>query len=243
MKIRNFRILPLLIFVALLSLSVRVIEVVQGVDDFSGSAFAEDTSQSDDQSVQKTDADDGDMQIAAAAGDEMSMKADEIFSDEVEAEFGQDQEFPEWRDPSEDDPAYEASKLEVLSDLAARREEIEKKERAVETQMALLQAAEKELDQKYKELEVLRGQIESLLKTQSEEEKERTQSLVKIYEGMKPKDAARIFNTLDLDILVDVAAKMSERKLSPVLAAMNAERARTLTIMLAEQKQLPSLPQ
>ena len=57
-----------------------------------------------------------------------------------------------------------------------------------------------------------------------------------------PKDAARIFDTLDIDILVDVMANMSERKMSPILAAMNPERARTVTIMLAQQKQLPELP-
>jgi flagellar motility protein MotE (MotC chaperone) len=89
----------------------------------------------------------------------------------------------------------------------------------------------------------LRREIENLLQKQSEEEMARINSLVKIYQGMKPKDAARIFDTLDLDILVVVVSKMSERKLSPVLAAMNPERARTVTIMLAEQKQLPSLPQ
>ena len=55
-------------------------------------------------------------------------------------------------------------------------------------------------------------EIQDLLKQQSEEEKARIASLVKIYEGMKPKDAARIFNTLDTDILLDVVGKMSERK-------------------------------
>ena len=95
---------------------------------------------------------------------------------------------------------------------------------------------------KYKELLKLRSEIEDLLGQQSEAEKARIDSLVKIYEGMKPKDAARIFDTLDLDVLVAVMSKMSERKLSPILAAMNPERARTVTIMLAEEKQLPELP-
>ena len=84
---------------------------------------------------------------------------------------------------------------------------------------------------------------EKLLEDQSEEEKARIASLVKIYEGMKPKEAARIFDTLDLDILVNVVSQMSERKLSPVLASMNPERARTVTIMLAEQKTLPEMPE
>jgi flagellar motility protein MotE (MotC chaperone) len=110
------------------------------------------------------------------------------------------------------------------------------------TREALLRAAEQEIDRKYNELAQLRGEIEKLLQKQSDEEQARIVSLVKIYEGMKPADAARIFDTLDIDVLMQVMSKMSERKLSPVMAAMNPERAKTMTIMLAEQKQLPSLP-
>jgi flagellar motility protein MotE (MotC chaperone) len=36
---------------------------------------------------------------------------------------------------------------------------------------------------------------------------------------------------------------MSERKLSPIIAAMNPERAKTMTIMLAQEKKLPTLPE
>jgi flagellar motility protein MotE (MotC chaperone) len=60
---------------------------------------------------------------------------------------------------------------------------------------------------------------------------------------MKPKDAARIFDTLDIDILVAVVSKMSERKIAPILGLMDPERAKTLTIMLAQQKKLPTLVQ
>ena len=59
---------------------------------------------------------------------------------------------------------------------------------------------------------------------------------------MKAKDAANIFNTLDMDILISVMGRMSERKLAPILAEMNPDRARSVTIFLAEQKSLPTLP-
>lgn len=106
---------------------------------------------------------------------------------------------------------------------------------------ALLEAGQKELDRKYKELTGIRDEIQSLLKKQSEEEAARLQSLVKIYTGMKAKDAARIFNTLDMDILVEVVSKMPESKSAPILAAMDADRARAVTTLLAEQKKLPTL--
>ena len=64
-----------------------------------------------------------------------------------------------------------------------------------------------------------------------------------IYSGMKPKDAARIFNTLDMDILIAVISKMPEAKSGAIIATMDADPARALTTMLAEQKNLPSVPQ
>ena len=104
------------------------------------------------------------------------------------------------------------------------------------------QAAEQELDRKYSELVSLRSELEGLLEEQSEEEQKSITKLVKMYEGMKAKDAAAIFNSLDIDILVNVISRMSERKSAPILAAMNPDRARTVTIMLAEERQLPTLP-
>ena len=59
---------------------------------------------------------------------------------------------------------------------------------------------------------------------------------------MKAKDAARIFNTLSIDVLLEVLSGMSERKTAPILASMETERARQVTILLSEQKKLPSLP-
>lgn len=54
-----------------------------------------------------------------------------------------------------------------------------------------------------------------------------------MYENMKPKDAARIFDTLDMDILLSVVEQMRGRKMSPILAAMNPEVAQRLTVELA----------
>ena len=104
---------------------------------------------------------------------------------------------------------------------------------------ALLKAAEKEIDRKVEELKKLKTEIESLLGQQQKMEEARIVSLVKIYESMKPKEAAIIFNTLDMDVLLAVVGRMNERRLSPILASMDPEKARIVTIKLAEQRQLP----
>lgn len=147
----------------------------------------------------------------------------------------------EWKDSSDNELEYSAVNMQLFEDLAKRRTELDGRERELATRAALLQAAERNLDQKYKELNDLRTEVKELLQQQSDEETARIASLVKIYEGMKAKDAARIFDTLDMDVLLQVIGKMSERKSAPIIASMNPERARSVTIMLAEQKALPTL--
>lgn len=138
--------------------------------------------------------------------------------------------------------AFTAAELDVLQSLSKRRDELEKRERRMADREALLAAAEQEVDQKVSELNKLKSEIEGLLGKQQQMEDARINSLVKIYEAMKPKEAAVIFNTLNLEVLLSVISRMSERKSSPVLAAMDPDKARIVTIRLAEQRKLPSLP-
>jgi flagellar motility protein MotE (MotC chaperone) len=130
----------------------------------------------------------------------------------------------------------------MFKELITRREELDKRQRILQQREALLRAAEQELERKYEELTQLKSEIGSLLEEQSAAELARIKSLVKTYEGMKAKDAARIFNTLSMDVLIEVMSQMSERKTAPIIAAMETERARQVTVLLAEQKKLPSLP-
>lgn len=236
MKTRpQFKILPLLIFVAILAFSVRLVDFATGVSSLTGAAFAEETA---DEHMP----DDSELMAMNDAPEE---HADEEHNEADMAMDGPppvDDEETEWRDFSDDEFEYSTITREVFEDMAARRKQLDQREKELMTREALLRAAEQEIDRKYQELTTLRHEIEGLLEQQSDEEKARIQSLVKIYETMKPKEAARIFDTLDLDVLVAVMSRMSERRLSPILANMNPERARTITIMLAEEKQLPELP-
>lgn len=232
MNSSNIRILPIMIITAFLAFSVRLGDVAVGVSSLGGVAQAEEKKKDKKEKMSSA------KETATAMDKDHGDDHDESMMSEDSERIGS-----KWRDASDEELDFRSVKMDVFDDLSARRKALNKRERELGTREALIKAAEQELDRKYKELSDLRGEIVNLLEQQSGEEKARIESLVKIYEGMKPKDAARIFDTLDLDILVSVMSLMSERKLSPVLAAMNAERARTITIMLAEQKKLPELPQ
>ena len=235
-KISSF--LPLLVVVCLISFCIRGLEVWTGVKDLSGSAYAveEDMAMSVEEGAITEDA--PEMMEEMAASEEGGME-------EVLGEEGAEAE--EVSDDLIDDLEFynlppSSVQKELAEDLVKQRNRLEVWEKQLMQKEALLQAAEQELDRKYSELVSLRTELEGLLEEQSEEEQKSITKLVKMYEGMKAKDAAAIFNSLDIDILVNVISRMSERKSAPILAAMNPERARTVTIMLAEERQLPTLP-
>ena len=54
-----------------------------------------------------------------------------------------------------------------------------------------------------------------------------------MYSGMKPKDAARIFNRLEINVLTGLVAKMKPRIMSAILAAMAPAAAERLTLEIA----------
>lgn len=232
----SFKLLPLLLIVSVLSFSVRLTEVVTGLSNLSGVAFAESkTEKSKDHKKSKTE------KKKKSKHDDEEDSKDDKHDDDMEVADGEKSKAPKWRDASDSDFDVSHVKMELFEDLSRRRKGLDKYEKNLHMREALLKATEQELDRKYNELSKLRQEIEALLDTQSKEESKRVERLVKIYEGMKPKDAARIFDTLDIDVLLSVVSGMSERKVSPVLAAMNPERVRTITILLVKQNKLPTL--
>ena len=58
---------------------------------------------------------------------------------------------------------------------------------------------------------------------------------------MKPKDAARIFEDLELDTLLEVSERMKERKLAGIIAKMSPQKAREITVELRRLRNLPQV--
>ncbi len=237
-KPRSFRTLHALILIAMLAFTLRMVDFVSGVSSFVQSAQAESTSEP----MVVEESEEAVLKVAKIEDEAKSEELEDGSMSAKDSEAVEDVEIPEWTDSTDEDVNFDEIRMDLFKDMSERRKALDQRESKLDTQEALLRATEKELDQKFRELTQLRNEIEKLLEKQSEEEQARIKSLVKIYEGMKPADAARIFNTLDLDVLVSVLSLMSERKLSGILAEMTPERARTVTIILAEQKTLPELP-
>ena len=132
---------------------------------------------------------------------------------------------------------------ELLQHFAERRAELERRLKEAEQREALLAAAEKRIDQKIQEMEKVRADIQKLMRVGDEKQTAQLDSLVKIYETMKPKDAARIFEELDMPVLLGVIERMKEQKTALVLAAMDPVKAKEVTSALVERRTLPVVAQ
>jgi flagellar motility protein MotE (MotC chaperone) len=117
----------------------------------------------------------------------------------------------------------------LLERLQERRQELDARGRDLELRENLIKDAEKRLENRIDELK----DVENRVNGRGGDMK--FKSLVVMYEGMKPKDAARIFDRLDQGVLVDVASAMNPKKLADILAFMNSEMAQRLTVELARR--------
>lgn len=121
----------------------------------------------------------------------------------------------------------------VLERLGTRRSELQTYEQELAMRASLVEAAEKRLEERQQTLQSIEGQIASLVEQRKQMEEGQFASIVAMYETMKPKDAAKIFNALDMEVLLKVAKLMSPRKMAPILAEMDTARAQELTVRMA----------
>lgn len=140
------------------------------------------------------------------------------------------------------DKGFSQRELDVLESLSERRAKIEQLERDLSLREKVLKATEARIDEKITEMNAMSTELKELLVTYDKEEDAKLSSLVKIYETMKPKDAARIFDEMDMNILLLVVDRMNERRVAPVLAAMSPQKAKNLTQELADQQKTRPQP-
>jgi flagellar motility protein MotE (MotC chaperone) len=127
------------------------------------------------------------------------------------------------------------AELQVLQNLGARRGQLDQREADLSTQLALLAAAEAKIDAKTKVLTGLKNDVQALLAQADGREAAEVDRLVKVYEGMKPKDAAARMAILEDSVRLPIAAKMKERSLAAVVGQMPPTEAKKLTEALAHR--------
>jgi flagellar motility protein MotE (MotC chaperone) len=134
-------------------------------------------------------------------------------------------------------PLPSGAERAILERLQERRQELDARARELDIREGLIAAAEKRVEGKISELKQAQVQLGTAEQRKDEAEIARLKSLVTMYENMKPRDAAKIFDHLDMSVLSEVASQINPRKMSDILALMSAEAADKLTVELASRAQ------
>ena len=125
----------------------------------------------------------------------------------------------EWPPPPEPEPEPEPPKEEPKPEEKVESPKEEPKE-------------EKKKDEKPKEVKVDKKAIDEQKAKREAEEKKRVTRLARIYENMKPEQAANALVNVDWDTTVLIFQRMNEDSVAQILAKMEPEAAAQLTEML-----------
>ncbi len=243
---RKLRLLPILIIVATLGFGTKV----GGLwSEFRSTAQAQEAVLEDgSEALEVAEAEAETEADADAEPDGDSEDEDFAEGDEAEDEGEDEDQIATAEDYIEEDraprprdngPQFSRAEVEMLQSLVERREFLDQRGVELDIRENLLKAAERRIEEKIVALKDIEISIQDLLQRHDDQEEKKLRSLVQIYESMKPKQAARIFEELDLVILIDVAERMNERKIAPILAQMDPARARTVTVEIRTRNQLP----
>ena len=132
-------------------------------------------------------------------------------------------------------PAVSASERAVLERLQSRRQEIETRAREIDIRESLMKSAEKRIEGRIEEMKATEARISVTSQQKSEADAARFKGLVTMYEAMKPKDAAKVFDRLELSVLFEIASQIAPRKMSDIMGQMQPEAAERLTVEMARR--------
>lgn len=209
----RFRLFPMLVMVAVIALGLRAFDLYTGLELLNAPVQAQD---------QDTD------------------------SDSAEGEEGQEADAVLQPAPTASRPPIvvglpDDEEMELITQLRQRREALEARATALDLQEQLLSSTEKRINDKIAQLGVLEDRIKSHLRLFEDKETEQLQSIVSIYETMKPKEAAPRFEALSLQTQLDLVQLMNPRKVAALMEKMTPQKASVLTTELATKAQPPSI--
>ena len=135
------------------------------------------------------------------------------------------------------DPVQPVSPSEraVLERLQSRRQELEARAREIDIRESLVKAAEKRIESRVQEMKAIESRISTATEQKSEADAARFKGIITMYEGMKPKDAAKVFDRLEMPVLIEIASQIAPRKMADILGLMSTDAAERLTVELARR--------
>ncbi|MCP3954920.1 MAG: hypothetical protein GY697_22270 [Desulfobacterales bacterium] len=117
--------------------------------------------------------------------------------------------------------------------MSKRKKELERYEEQIDEKLAQLKKLKEQINSDFALLDKKKSEKEIAQETEFEK---RLNSLVKTYAGMKPKNAAKIVDKMELEVARKIFSRMRETSASAILANVDSEKAAKITEYLAYKK-------
>ena len=102
-------------------------------------------------------------------------------------------------------------------------------EKAKQEQAQAKKAAD---DKKSKPVKLTKEEIEKLTQQRQAEEKKRVSKLARLYNEMKPEEAAKIMENMESDIVIAIFQRMDESQVSQIMANFDAGKAASISKLM-----------
>ena len=119
--------------------------------------------------------------------------------------------------------------IKFLSRLDERKRELDAREQSLQKMEESLRVQTTEIEKKIQQLDEIRKQIAEKLEHKVEVDQERVNKLVDFYSNMKAQNAAKVFETIDEDLAVEVLIRMKKKNAADIMNLLPAEKSQILS--------------
>lgn len=133
-------------------------------------------------------------------------------------------------------PTMSSVDVDHLKKLNERKKQLDAREEELNRLESELQTQKVELDKRLKDLEDMRSKISMMLEQRVKADDQKVDTLVQMYSNMKAPQAAKVFETMDEDLAIEILGRMKKKNAADIMNLLPAEKAQTLSEMFAGYK-------
>lgn len=117
---------------------------------------------------------------------------------------------------------------DFLFKLSERKKELDQREEYLNKKADEVTKQKEEIEAKLSQLEDYRNRISTLLKDRISSDSGKIETLVQVYSNMKPAQAAKVFETMDEDLVIEILGRMKKKNAADILNLVKIEKAQVL---------------
>jgi flagellar motility protein MotE (MotC chaperone) len=124
--------------------------------------------------------------------------------------------------------AEKPDEADYLFKLSDRKKQLDVREEELNKYAAEIKKQKEEIEDKLKKLEETRQKISTALEDKIKTDDAKVETLVQMYSNMKPQQAAKVFETLEEDLVIEILSRMKKKSAADILNLVKPEKAQIL---------------